>query len=1151
MFPRQQRLSRRCARLYPILLVAIALIIFALPTIASATTFSEVALMSRWGPHIYGQQYSPLAPVRVVVADSEGILKGSAESSVSAGGLYMFFEEEILAMDAEPIELRRGDLITVTIGAGGSVTVVEIEAELAALFSSEQNKIFVEALPNQAIGVFKVVGDSFESLTQGLTDSKGKLVLNQAIPPNEFFYIMSADANINFTSLELWPAYGMLNLDENTLWGSGYISDSTATVEVYDGSVKLAEKAVTTDSDGDFNAEDFSPEIDIVSGNTIKVIARYVTAQFVAKLEADMDYVDDTIQGKTTPNSFLVASVAPGGDFAAVFNETATASAAGDYMITAALESGDFVWLASIHPDGNITRLHREFGTASYSHGNPVIFANKQNQHAAAISIEELGPRSISSHTSANKLTLEIQTAGVTFSGPPQATCDGVELDGEAAALSPDRRTATWSVSECTTQTTGGIMIEDITYDADAGTPDGAVALAVGGNSGVTAELVSNAVAINDSSAPETTIIVSPAEPNGKNDWYITAPLITLVADGTATIYYQWDADTTETTTSPVQITALEGQPMLTYFAVDEADNTETAQSRLFKVDTTKPTTPAFAAVETITPSNMSAVFVGGAAESDTTVTVTASDGDSLIETTTASNGSFSIIFNLSSFNDTDSVAFTAQAEDEAGNLSTVSSITAIKDTLPPITTIKVTPLDADGENGWYVTTPTVELSVDETATIFYRWGAGEENTYTIPLFAPIGESTLTAFAIDIEGDTGTPVSKPFKFDPAAPTWSPSSTFTASEIGQTSVKLSWGGDTDTVGVTGYRIYSGVGTMLRATLGSVESTTIAGLTPGTQYTFTIQARDAAGRWSGDPSCGPSVVVTTASSSGGGGSGGGGGTSDASPVAPQGLKVLSTQNMIRLGWTANTESDLAGYNVYRKVKDASGGSTKLNATLVIGIEYQDTTAQLGMVYVYYVTAVDNGNIESQKSNEVEASRIAVLADEIFFDVRPGDWFVSFVSRLNSLNIIEGYPDKSFRPHQNLTRAEFAKMLCLAMGWELHDPSTPFFNDVAREHWSYRYVETAKARGALGGYPTGEFRPNNSITRAEIAAAIARALNLSDGSSDLTDIALHWAKDHISACVKAGIISGYPGNVFRPNANATRAEASKMIAGVLDNK
>ena len=1544
MFQRQQCLNQRCARLYPIMLVAIALIVFALPSIASATTFSEVALSSRWGPHIYGQEYPPLAPVRVTVADSKGIQKGSAESSVSAGGLYMFFQDDILAMDANPIELRRGDRVTVAVGIGEAALVETIEAELSALFSSTQNKVFVEALPNQAIGVFKIVDASFEFLTQGTTNAEGNLMLNLAISPNELFYIWSADANRNFTSLEVWPAYGMVVLSDDSLWGSGYISDSTATVEVYNGDTKLADANVMTGSDGSFFTDDFVPDIDIISGNTIKIVARYETTQFIANLEADMDYIDDTIQGMTTPYSFLVARITPTADPASSFDETATASSGGAFAINAMMDSGDSIWLASIHPDGNITQMLQEFGTSCYSHGNPVIFANKQSQNAGAVSIEELGPRSISSHAGANEITLNIQTAGVTFSGPPQATCDGVGLDGEAAALSPDGRTATWTVSECTTLTTGSILIDDISYDADPSTPDGDVLLAAGGNSGVTAEVLSNAIVATAETTPTTTINLNPVAPDGKNGWYVTETTITLSANETATIHYQWDGETTQTAPSPVQFTAPEGKRTLTYFAVDEANNTETAKALQIKVDTTVPTVPVLFSVDTITASNVTSVSVSGLAELDTTVTITASDGIDIIETTTTSGGTFDISLDLSSLEDTNAVVFTAQAEDEAGNVSVVSlAETVLKDTaspevystdpvdgeagvatdtaisvtftevietgtafggitlgydstttpisafidsdtvnipldgplayettytvtmpaaavkdgvgnefetghvfsfrtlditapetsltveplepdgdagwyettvtitftaneqatihyrwdseatqtasspvqiiapegehtltyhavdrdgnieeprtrdfkvdaLSPITTITADPLNPNGKNGWYVTTPTVELSVDETATIFYQWDGDPVTTYTGSFVATETVSTLTAYAIDIEDDTGTPVSRLFKVDltdpgaplleqvdtitasdvtsvivngttdtdtvvhiratdgsievtatatasgsgfittmdltsladtetiiftayaedeagnessdsepveafkdatrpmviatsPSAdetdvardalivitlsepieegvefggislettsttisitttvgtdtieidpisalsygtvytvtipaeavkdgvgnefeadyifsfttekdiipPTWSPSSTFIASEISQTSVKLSWAGASDNVAVTGYRIYSGIGTVHRATVGAVNSTTITGLTPGTQYTFNIQARDAAGNWSGDLSCGPSVTVTTASSGGGGG-GGGGGTSDPAPAAPKSLKVISTQNMVHLGWTANTESDLAGYNIYRKVKDASGSSTKLNSARLTGVEYQDTTAQLGVAYVYYVTAVDNGNNESQKSNEVEAAVTIGPAGSIFFDVRPGDWFVSFVSRLNSLNIIGGYPDKSFRPHQNLTRAEFAKMLCLAMGWELQEPANPSFSDVPKAHWAYKYIETAKARGALGGYPDGSFRPSNSITRAEMAAAIARALNLAAGESDLEDIALHWAKEQINACVQAGIISGYPGNVFRPNANATRAEASKMIAGVLDNK
>jgi hypothetical protein len=94
--------------------------------------------------------------------------------------------------------------------------------------------------------------------------------------------------------------------------------------------------------------------------------------------------------------------------------------------------------------------------------------------------------------------------------------------------------------------------------------------------------------------------------------------------------------------------------------------------------------------------------------------------------------------------------------------------------------------------------------------------------------------------------------------------------------------------------------------------------------------------------------------------------------------------------------------------------------------------------------------------------------------------------------------------------------------------------------------------KKHGVTSGYLDGTFAPDKKITRAEIAAMIAKALSLpADSSSNINDIKDSWAKQHIGACIKAGIVSGYPDSTFKPGSNASRAEAAKMIVGLLNSK
>ena len=161
----------------------------------------------------------------------------------------------------------------------------------------------------------------------------------------------------------------------------------------------------------------------------------------------------------------------------------------------------------------------------------------------------------------------------------------------------------------------------------------------------------------------------------------------------------------------------------------------------------------------------------------------------------------------------------------------------------------------------------------------------------------------------------------------------------------------------------------------------------------------------------------------------------------------------------------------------------------------------------------------------------------------------WYKDFVSKLISLDIIGGYSDGTFKPNKTVSRAEFAKMICIAIGWTLENPTKSSFKDVSKASWAWKYIETAKMHSIINGYNDGTFKPDSSITRAEIAAIIAKAKKLAKGSSKLKDINNCWARDYINSCVEVGVIGGYPNNIFKPNNTATRAEAAKMIAAIVE--
>jgi len=106
------------------------------------------------------------------------------------------------------------------------------------------------------------------------------------------------------------------------------------------------------------------------------------------------------------------------------------------------------------------------------------------------------------------------------------------------------------------------------------------------------------------------------------------------------------------------------------------------------------------------------------------------------------------------------------------------------------------------------------------------------------------------------------------------------------------------------------------------------------------------------------------------------------------------------------------------------------------------------------------------------------------------------------LLKLGILKGYPDGTFKPGNNVTRAEFATMVVLAKKLTLVSPARPSFKDVPANHWAYKQVETAAKAGYLKGYPDGTFGPSRNITRQEIAAVLVNVLGLTPEATKITE-------------------------------------------------
>ena len=154
----------------------------------------------------------------------------------------------------------------------------------------------------------------------------------------------------------------------------------------------------------------------------------------------------------------------------------------------------------------------------------------------------------------------------------------------------------------------------------------------------------------------------------------------------------------------------------------------------------------------------------------------------------------------------------------------------------------------------------------------------------------------------------------------------------------------------------------------------------------------------------------------------------------------------------------------------------------------------------------------------------------------------------------NYVIGYTDGTIRPNNDISRAEVATIFFRLLTDEArtqYDKTTSSFSDIKDGAWCCRAVSTLTNMGIIKGYTDGTFQPNKSITRAELATIIARFAKLDVNTETFSDITGHWAQKSIELAAGNGWINGYTDGTFRPNNNITRAETFAMINRVLDRQ
>ena len=159
---------------------------------------------------------------------------------------------------------------------------------------------------------------------------------------------------------------------------------------------------------------------------------------------------------------------------------------------------------------------------------------------------------------------------------------------------------------------------------------------------------------------------------------------------------------------------------------------------------------------------------------------------------------------------------------------------------------------------------------------------------------------------------------------------------------------------------------------------------------------------------------------------------------------------------------------------------------------------------------------------------------------------------LNRTDHLAFLSGYANGTFEPDRNMTRAEvttmFARLLTEKMAADQTYSNT--FSDVAKSHWAANYIGYMQQFGIITGYADGSFRPDASVTRAEFAAIASRFEALTEGTKSFSDVpGNHWAAKYINFAATRGWVNGYADGTFRPNNSITRAEVAAVTCRLLE--
>lgn len=173
--------------------------------------------------------------------------------------------------------------------------------------------------------------------------------------------------------------------------------------------------------------------------------------------------------------------------------------------------------------------------------------------------------------------------------------------------------------------------------------------------------------------------------------------------------------------------------------------------------------------------------------------------------------------------------------------------------------------------------------------------------------------------------------------------------------------------------------------------------------------------------------------------------------------------------------------------------------------------------------------------------------------FTDLNDSDPGYGQILNLYHRGIINGYPDGSFKAGNQVTRAEFSKMLLLTARYAVNDELNSSFSDVNDSHWGRKYIMTLAQREILKGKGEGRFDPEGQITIGEVLTVLSRTFSLYNSPAKYPyALDVHWSNEYFLDGVKDGLVirSDHFYHPYDANEKATREDCARLLSRVLES-